>query len=485
VIVGNPFGDWARICPAPIRKLGDAYMSDHRNRHHAIVIGASMGGLLAARALADRFARVTVVERDALAAGPAQRKGVPQGEHAHGLLARGREIIEGFFPGITAELTAQGALTGEVSADVLWHCAGGFLAEARGGLVGIVMSRPLLEARVRARLAAFANVTVLSESDAIGLVASPDKARIAGLRVQRASGAVEEMAADLVVDATGGGSRTPAWLAALGYAAPAEEVVRVGIGYTTRLYRRRPEHIGGRLGVVVTGQPPNTRSGAALALEGDRWIVSAAGYFGDHAPADEAGFAAFLAGMPSPAIHDLVRAAEPISDFKTFKFGGSMRRRYEKLRRFPEGLLVFGDAISRFNPVFGQGMTSAAMQALALHECAGEDGAPLWLRFFRRAARVIEAPWKIAVGADLAYPQTEGPRGPMVKFLNWYVAKLHRAGQRDAAASLAFHKVANLTAPPPSILSPGIVWRVLRGNLKPSCAPAVRGRRIVGTQAGD
>jgi 2-polyprenyl-6-methoxyphenol hydroxylase-like FAD-dependent oxidoreductase len=439
-------------------------MSDHR-RDHAIVIGASMGGLLAARALADRFARVTVVERDALAANPAQRKGVPQGEHAHGLLARGREIIERFFPGITAELTAKGALTGEVSADVRWHCAGDFLAEARGGLTGILMSRPLLETQVRARLAALANVTVLSECDAVGLIASPDRARVTGLRVQRASGAVEELAADLVVDATGGGSRMPGWLAALGYAAPAEDAVRVGIGYTTRLYRRRPAHIGGRLGIILTGEPPNKRSGAALALEGDRWIVSAAGYFGDHAPSDEAGFADFLAGMPSPAIHDLVRAAEPISDFKTFKFGASIRRRYEKLRRFPEGVIVFGDAISRFNPVFGQGMTSAALQSLALHECLAESGAPLWLRFFRRAARVIDAPWSIAVGADLTYPKTEGPRGPMVKFLNWYVAKLHRAGHHDPAAALAFHRVANLVAPPPSILSPRIVWRVLRGNL--------------------
>lgn len=464
-------------------------MSDHQSRNHAIVIGASMGGLLAARALADRFARVTIVERDALAASRAQRKGVPQGEHAHGLLARGRDIIEDFFPGITAQLTAEGALTGEVSADVLWHCAGGFLAEARGGLVGLLMSRPLLETQVRARVAALRNVTVLGECDTVGLTAAADKARVAGVRVQRASGAIEEIAADLVVDATGGGSRMPSWLAALGYAAPHEDVVRVGIGYTTRLYRRRPEHLGSRLGIAITAQPPNTRYAAALAMEGDRWIVSAGGYFGDHAPTDEAGFREFLTGLPSPAVHELVCAAEPISDFKTMKFAGSTRRRYEKLGRFPEGLLVIGDAISRFNPVFGQGMSSAATQADVLRDCLDAcehgRGAPLWLRFFRRAARVIDAPWSISVGADLAFSQTEGPRNAMVKFINWYVAKLHRAAQRDPALSLAFHKVANLIAPPPSILAPGIAWRVLLGNLKPPHAPAVRGRRIARAQAGD
>ena len=441
-------------------------MFQPQNRTHAIVIGGSMGGLLAARALADRFARVTVVERDALAATPEQRKGVPQGEHAHGLLARGREILEEFFPGITAELTARGALSGEISRDVLWHCAGDFLAEVPGGdLVGIALSRPLLETQVRTRLAALPNVTLAANCDAIGLLASSDRTRITGVRLQRASGAVEEMPADLVVDATGGGSKSAAWLAMLGYPAPAEEMVRVGLGYTTRLYRRRPGDLGGRIGLAVVAQPPNPHTGVAIAMEGDRWIVSTAGYFGRHAPPDEAGFLDFLAAMPTRAIHDLVRAAEPISDFKTFKFAGSTRRRYDKLKRFPEGYLVFGDAISRFNPVFAQGMTSSALQALALRDCLDARGVPLWLRFFRRAMRIVDAPWNIAVGADLAYAQTEGPRGPMVNFLNWYIDKAHRAAHRDPVVAHAFHKVANLVAPPPSILSPRIAWRVLRGNL--------------------
>lgn len=460
-------------------------MSLQQSRTHAVVIGASMGGLLAARALADRFQRVTVVERDALAANPAQRKGVPQGEHAHGLLARGREILEGYFPGITDELVSRGALFGDVSGDALWHAAGDYLAESRSGLVAILMSRPLLETRVRARLAALANVKIEAPCDVVGLLASSDRARITGVRLQRASGAVEEVQADLVVDASGAGSKSPAWLAMLGYAAAPEETVRVDLGYTTRLYRRKPEHLDGRMGLVVVADPSNPRGGAALALEGDRWIVSAAGYFGQHPPADEAGFLDYLARMATPAMHDLVRGAEPLSDFKTFKFAASMRRRYERLRRFPEGYLVFGDAISRFNPVFGQGMTSSALQSVALGECLGATGAPLWLRFFRRAARVVDGPWNIAVGADLGFPQTVGPRGPMVKFLNWYVEKLHRAGHRDPAVAVAFHKVANLMTPPPSILAPGIAWRVLRETLAHRRTRKARASSLVRIQAGD
>jgi 2-polyprenyl-6-methoxyphenol hydroxylase-like FAD-dependent oxidoreductase len=450
-------------------------MSRSQSRDHAIVIGASMGGLLAARALAGHFARVTVVERDALAAEPANRKGVPQGEHAHGLLARGREIIEDFFPGITDELVARGAMRGEVAGDVLWHSAGGFLADAREGLVGVLMSRPLLESQVRERLAALPNVAIVARCDVVDLLTSADRASVIGVRMQNALNKVEDVPADLVVDASGAGTKSPAWLSTLGFATPKEETVHVGLGYTTRLYRRRPGDADGRLGVVVITEPPNPRGGVALALEGDRWIVSSVGYFGLHPPANDAGFLDHLVRLPNPALHDLVRTAEPISDYKSFKFAGSVRRRYEKLKRFPEGYLVFGDAVSRFNPVFGQGMTSAALQAVALGDCLAADAAPLWRHFFRQAGRIVDVPWSIAVGADLAFPQAEGPRGPMVNFFNWYIAKLHRAAHGDPVLSLAFHKVTNLVAPPTTLLSPGIVWRVLRGNLgsrRPSGRPS-------------
>ena len=441
-------------------------MSKRRIGNHAIVIGASMGGLLAARALADFFARVTIVERDSLPAFGEHRKGVPQGQHAHGLLARGREILEDFLPGLTAELVAKGAQTGEVSADALWHCAGDYLAPAHGGLTGILLSRPLLEGQVRARVLALANVAIVDGRDVLGLTAAENRARVTGVRVRRPVGGEDELGADLVVDASGRAAKSRVWLEALGYAAPEQEEVRIGLTYTSRLYRRRPEHLGGKHGVVVTTQPPNTRGGVVLAIEGDRWIASATDYFGEQAPADPAGFEAFLAGLPSRAIYDLVRTAEPVSDFTTFKFPGSTRNHYEKLKRFPEGYLVFGDAISRFNPAFGQGMTSAALQAAALRDCLGQGGRELWRPFFRRAARVVDAPWSIAVGADLAFARTEGRRGPMVNFLNWYIGKLHRAAHRDPVVALAFHKVANLIAPPPSILSPRIAWRVLRGNLR-------------------
>ena len=245
---------------------------------HAIVIGASMGGLLAARALADHYDEVTVLERDTLPEAHEPRKGVPQGRHAHGLLARGREILDQLVPGLSEEMVAQGAVYGDVVDEVLWFNHGVYLLNAPSALLGLLVSRPMLEDGVRRRLQQLANVRLLEHSDALEPVFDRVGSRVTGLRVQaqRDSGGVETISADLVVDASGRGSHSPAWLDALRYAKPREEGVQVQIGYMTRLYRRRPEHLPGKQAVVMAGCRPGWRFGVILAQEDDRWIVTLA-----------------------------------------------------------------------------------------------------------------------------------------------------------------------------------------------------------------
>ena len=433
---------------------------------HAIVIGASMGGLLAARALADDFERVTLLERDSCPVADVSRKGVPQGDHAHGLLARGRNVIEALFPGWTDEVVADGGIRCDIAHDVAWFGHGIALKPAPSDLVGLLASRPVLEGHVRRRLLGLPNVRMIETSAVHGLAASADNATITGVRVRTEHGAEQIIAADLVVDASGRGSQSPAWLDCLGYARPAEERIEIGLGYTTRLYRRRPMDLGGKVAVVVAGSEPNWRNGVILFQSEDCWIVSVGGYFGDHAPDNTQMFAAYAGSFPTQEIHDIVARAEPLSDFKTYRYPANLRRRYERLARFPNNYLVVADAICSFNPVYGQGMTVAAQQAVLLRDAVRAGTADLARRLFTAAASVIDTPWDIAVGNDLRHPRVEGPRPAKVKFINWYIGKLHRAAARDGHLANAFLRVANLEAPPLSLLHPAIALRVLGGNLR-------------------
>jgi len=428
---------------------------------HAVVLGGSMGGLLAARALADHFERVTVVERDRFPSEVVQRKGVPQGRHAHALMASGCGVLERFFPGYYSELIARGAVECEMGQDARWYVAGARLARVQSGLRSLLASRPLIETHTRERLLALANVRALDDCDVLAITGSAE--RVDGVRVRARSGARQEqtLAADLVVDATGRGSRMPEWLAHLGLLAPEEECVRIDVGYTSCLYRHEPQHLQGDKVVVVAVQPPNRRCGVAARLEDGRWIVTLAGYLGEQAPATHAGLIEYARGLPPGDIYELLREAQPCSEPVTATYRESQRRRYERLGRFPEGLIVFGDAICSFNPIYGQGMSVAALEAELLGACLGRGVRGLWRRFFAGAAKVIDSPWSIAVGGDLAFEEVAGKRTLVGGALSAYVHRLQRAAAADKNAALAFLRVAQLVAPPSSLLSPALAVRVL------------------------
>jgi len=432
---------------------------------HAVVIGASMGGLLAARALSDFFTMVTIVERDAFPASDVPRKGVPQGRHTHGLLARGRAVLEEFFPGYSNEVvTESGGLLGDIANDITWIGHNVALAQDKSGLIGLLASRPVLEGHVRRRVLKLPNIRAIENCAVQGLATGASRDRVTGVRVRIDGKDEETINADLVVDASGRGSASPAWLDELGYQRPADEKVEIGIGYMTRTYRRKPGELGGKLGIVIAGSAPNWRNGVIIALENDTWTVSVGGFLGDDAPANDAEFLAFLATLPTKEIHDVVARAEPLTDYIRYRYVSSLRRRYEKLERFPQGYLVFGDAICSFNPVYGQGMTVAAQEAVTLRDVLNAGAEDLAPRFFKAAAKIVDTPWDIAVGNDLRHPRVEGPRPAMVRFINWYIGKLHLAARNDATLATAFLKVANLMSPPPALLSPAIAWRVWRGN---------------------
>jgi 2-polyprenyl-6-methoxyphenol hydroxylase-like FAD-dependent oxidoreductase len=436
----------------------------------AVVLGASMAGLLAARVLADAYGQVMVIDRDDLPETPTHRRGVPHGRHIHALLARGQQALEELVPGLTAELVNDGVPTGDMLADARLYLSGHRLRQAHTGLGLLCVSRPVLEDHVRTRVRALPSVRFLDSCDVVGLATTPDGRRVTGARVlRRADGSAEELvAADLVVDATGRGSRTPVWLEALGYARPAREQVRIGLGYATRTYRLPPDVLQGDLAVVQAATPQHPRAGALQLLEGDRWMLTLAGILGDHPPTDSDGFLAFARSLRFPDIYQAVRGGEPLDDPVGFRFPASVRHRYERLDRFPDGLLVMGDAVASFNPLYGQGMSVAAIEALALRRHLERGIEPQPRRFFRDLARVVDVPWDMAAGGDLVFPDVQGRRTRRIRLISAYLTRLHASAAHDARLASAFVRVAGLVAPPQSLLHPAVAIRVLWASLHPA-----------------
>ena len=443
-------------------------MSDRNHTHlaqedrgHAVVVGASLAGLLAARVLSDHFDRITLIEKDRLPSSVENRQGLPQGRHAHGLLASGFRVMKSLFPGLQDELVGRGAVPADVIGDAIWYLGGSYKLRYPSGLDGIVVSRPLLEATIRNRATELPQVSVVEGARVRGL--SVTDGRVTGVRVEPGDGAET---ADLVVDATGRGARTPGWLESLGYRPPVEENVEVGIGYTTRMFRRRPGDLKSAFVVVIGVDPPaQRRLGVVLAMEGDRWMVTLGGFLGDHAPAETDGFTAFAKSLSAPDIYEFIRTSEPVSDFVTYKFPANQRRRYDRLERFPDGYLVIGDGLSSFNPIYGQGMSVAALQAEALGQClqrseSEENNCPLWRSFFARAAQIADIAWTLAATADFAIEGVKGRKSLGFPVVNWHMGRVQNLASRDESVCRAFFDVSNLLASPTTLFAPRIALKV-------------------------
>jgi 2-polyprenyl-6-methoxyphenol hydroxylase-like FAD-dependent oxidoreductase len=427
---------------------------------HAVVIGASMAGLLAARALAEAYERVTIVERDELPEGAAQRRAIPQGRHVHALLPRGQKELEELLPGITAELVDAGAVTYEALSEMYFSVQGHPMARVAMNRDTLLASRPLIEAHVRRR-ARDLGVEIRDRCDVVGLLASDG--RVTGVRVlPRADGSAEEsLAADVVVAAGGRAGRLPAWLEALGYARPQEERVAIDVRYASRPIRIAPGALGPDKLVLIGARPGLARQLVLAAQEHDRWLLTLGGYRDHHPPTDDEGFLDFAASVAPPDIAAAIRAAEPLGEIATHGFPASVRRRYDRLRRFPAGLLPIGDAVCSFNPLYGQGMTVAVLEAAALRRCLADGTTDLARRSFAAAAPAVDHAWEMAIGGDLALPEVEGPRPARLRAINAYLGRLQAVAEHDSVVAAAFVNVVAMLERPQRLFRPSIVRRVV------------------------
>jgi 2-polyprenyl-6-methoxyphenol hydroxylase-like FAD-dependent oxidoreductase len=435
---------------------GRARMSE-RDGTTAIVIGAGMAGLVTARVLSDHVGRVTVLERDRLPEGTVTRRSVPQGRHAHVLLAVGQRLLEGWFPGLADDLLARGAVPVHAE-DMVWHQAGAYRVRPDLGFLAMSMSRPLLEGTIRERLPHDrSNVDILDEVAVDSLVV--EDGRVVGVRVDGV-----EYQADLVVACSGRNTRFLDQLGKVGFSAPEVSAVRIDVALATRVLRRRPDDLDGTFAVVVDDPARGHRMGTMVPVEGDRWIVTVGSFHGEVPPTEPAEYEAFARSLPSPVIADVLARAEDSTPVLTQRMPTSQRRHVERLERTPPGFLVLGDAICSLNPVHAQGMSVAALQARALGRAIERHGpaSPALARdFYRRAAKVVDVPWKIAASADFADPRTTGPRPAGTDVVNRYLAKVFQACHTSVPVARQTLRVRNLLARPESLMTPAMIVRVL------------------------
>jgi 2-polyprenyl-6-methoxyphenol hydroxylase-like FAD-dependent oxidoreductase len=434
---------------------------------HAVVLGASMGGLVAARVLADFYDKVTVVERDVLPHDAANRRGVPQGRHVHALLGRGTAVLNDLFPGFADELVGAGAPSVDYHdlSEMYFSFAGREFIRT-GEFLSVppvlIPSRPLLESVVRQRLRAIENVTLLEGYDVVELTSTGAGNRVTGALIRAHNGHGEQvLTADLVTDATGRGSRTPVFLEAVGYGRPVEDTVQVRLSYSSQLLRLPPGTLKEKM--VIVGPVPGRPTGMALfGYENDMWLFTVLGMAGIEPPCELAEMMSFANGLAPAHILAAIGTGEPLAEVCRFRYPESRWRRYDKMRRFPDGLLVLGDAICSFNPAYGQGMTVAALQAQVLGDCLREGTTDLARRYFRAAAKPIGVAWQFAVGGDLSLPEVEGHRPMALRLSNRYVDRLQTVAETDVAVAEQFIRVVGLLDPPATLLHPKMLLRAAR-----------------------
>ena len=452
-------------------------MNTNSNYQHAIVIGSSIAGLTAARVLTEHCDCVTIIERDIAPTAKEFRKGVPQARHPHILLKGGEQVLEGLFPGLRQELLDNGALSINMGCDMDWYMLGQWRQKFTSAIVNVACSRPLLESAIHARLQAHPKVTFVQESEVVGLLTDESKTRVAGIRTRsRKDQTISEIEATIVVDASGRDSDTPRWLNSLGFPAPTEDTVTSKPGYATRIYAIPENFDGGWKAIYIQPSAPDLTRGAIIVpMEGNRWHVTVFGMAGDYPPTSEAGFLEFAQSLPDQRIYEAIKDATPLTEVWSFRRGENRLRHYEQLSRHLEGFMVFGDAVYALNPVYGQGMTVAALAGMEMDKClrdqqtAHPDGdlAGLAKSFQKRLATVIAGPWQLATGEDRRWNVDENiaPADFPTRMIQNYMGKLFQVSLSDTSVTEAFFHVQQMLKPPTSLFRRDILWKVLTARL--------------------
>ncbi len=443
----------------------------------AVVIGGSIAGLTAARILTNHFDKVTVIERGEFADGLDFPKGVPQARHPHILLIRGQQILEELFPGFGQDLIDGGAGSLNFGRDLEMRFPNGWLPHYETELQATAASRRLLDHTVYQRLSENPKVIFKANCNVVSICTDDNNERVIGVQIHnRANGRVEDIPAELIVDASGRSSKAPEWFRQIGIEPPAEQTVNAFPGYATRIYEIPEDFDQDWKTLYIMPNPPHVSRGAIiLPMEGNRWHLSLLGMNRDYPPTDEAGFMEFARSLVSPKIYEAIKDAKPVTPIYGYRRAANRMRRYENMERYLEGFVAMGDAVYALNPVYGQGMTLAAIASQLLDQCLieqaeneSENGfSGMAKKFQTQLAKELVAPWQTATNEDMRWPETEGKQelDAASKFIGRYFNMVLKTMPHSVKVTNTFYQVQHMIAEPTILMRPDILFTVLKTNL--------------------
>lgn len=444
--------------------MEETVSTPQREAGQAIVIGGSIAGLLAARALADVFQEIIIVEADDPPDGLKPRNKTPQSHHSHILLERGQKILERLFPGIIQELIQNGSIVTDFTNDLDWFHFGEWKKRFPSGIKGVQQTRPFLERHIRHRVNLVPNVTFQYRSRVTGLILSDDQNHVQGVKVQSESARHDEVImADLVVEAGGAGSQTLKWLIA---EKDSSERVHIDLFYATRFYKTEWVDRGWTNLMISAQLPEHPYAGVVIPFEDQKIGVTLGGYLKEP-PKTEEDFERIAKMLPQPHIYDFIKRAAPISEMKIYRIPSQSRKQKNIMSKLPGRFIMIGDSYCRFDPLYGQGMTVAAMEAELLREelgrlSAGEPLDTIIKNYWTKLPKLTNDPWDMAIIEAFRHPGIKGTRPIGIGLKQWLTRKIYKTSANDHSVYLQLAQVMNLTRPSSIFFLPSTLWKLFR-----------------------
>ncbi|SDZ81960.1 2-polyprenyl-6-methoxyphenol hydroxylase [Thalassobacillus cyri] len=439
-----------------------------KRREKAVVIGGGISGKLAARVLADSFKEVIILERDSKAHGPFPRKGVPQGEHIHALLFAGANGLEELFPGITERFNRSGAVKINATQDIAWFHHGVWKLRFNGDYTTILQTRPHLEWHIEQYVKSIPNVSLQYSQMVRNLLYNEEENRITGVEIGEGN-TITTIHADLVVDASGVSSLSSRWFTKREVYIPVEKV-KIDLRYVTKTLEL-PDNPDKDWAIkLVYPNPPFEKIGGGISrVEGNRYLVTFMGYHNEinekEVMKSDDSFIEIARKLPKLDLYHELKYATALSSTSTFRVPNITWRRVDKVKNMPKGLLMIGDTVCRIDPFFGQGMSIAVLEALALKKLLTNQSKPtqnIIDRFHQDAGKIISPIWNMVITEDFRYPDTIGKKPAGLSFQQWYAKNIFLLSSENKDVYHAFIRVMHLLGPTSTLMHPGIIKRMLK-----------------------